>query len=68
VGVRVDMFGQPPSSAQLRLPCFRLCPRSVAPPLIHFENGVLGIVGNYFIGLFSALSFDFPSHEITYGA
>jgi hypothetical protein len=34
--------------------------------LIHFENGVLGIVGNYFIGLFSALSFDFPSHEITY--
>jgi hypothetical protein len=36
----------------------------VAPPLIHFENGVLGIVGNYFGGLFSALSFDFPSHEI----
>ena len=34
----------------------------VAPPLIRFENGVLGIVGNYFGGLFSALSFDFPSH------
>src|SRR6516165_7358252 len=61
VGVRLDMFGQPPSSAQLRLPCFRLCP-PVAPPLIRFENGVLGIVGNYFGGLFSALSFDFPSH------
>jgi hypothetical protein len=30
--------------------------------LIRFENGVLGIVGNYFGGLFSALSFDFPSH------
>src|SRR5262249_31947946 len=26
----------------------------VAPPLIRFENGVLGIVGNYFVGLFSA--------------
>jgi hypothetical protein len=34
----------------------------VAPPLIRFENGVLGIVGNYFGGPFSALSFDFPSH------
>jgi hypothetical protein len=34
----------------------------VAPPLIRFENGVLGIVGNYFRRLFSALSFDFPSH------
>src|SRR5579872_2520942 len=34
----------------------------VAPPLISFENGELGIVGNYFVGLFSALSFDFPSH------
>jgi len=34
----------------------------VVPPLIHFDNGVLGIVGNYFGGLFSALSFDFPSH------
>jgi hypothetical protein len=33
-----------------------------APPLIRFENGVLGIVGNDFGGLFSALSFDFPSH------
>jgi hypothetical protein len=30
--------------------------------LIRFENGVLGIVENYFVGLFSALSFDFPSH------
>jgi hypothetical protein len=30
--------------------------------LIRFENGVLGIVGNYFGGLFSALRFDFPSH------
>jgi hypothetical protein len=30
--------------------------------LIRFENGVLWIVGNYFGGLFSALSFDFPSH------
>jgi hypothetical protein len=30
--------------------------------MIRFENGVLGIVGNYFGGLFSALSFDFPSH------
>jgi hypothetical protein len=39
----------------------------VAPPLIRFGNGVLGIVGNYFVGLFSALGFDFPSHEITYG-
>jgi len=39
----------------------------VAPPLIRFENGVLRVVGNYFSGLFSALSFDFPSHEITYG-
>jgi hypothetical protein len=39
-----------------------------APPLIRFENGVLGIVGDYFGRLFSALSFDFPSHEITYGA
>jgi hypothetical protein len=38
-----------------------------APPLIHFENSVLGIVGNYFRGLFGALSFDFPSHEITSG-
>jgi hypothetical protein len=34
----------------------------VAPPLIHFENGILGIVRNYFGCLFSALSFDFPSH------
>src|SRR5689334_24280552 len=34
----------------------------VAPPLIRFDNGVLGIVGNYFAGLFRALSFDFPSH------
>jgi hypothetical protein len=34
----------------------------LAPPMIRFENGVLGIVGNYFGGLFSALSFDFPSH------
>jgi hypothetical protein len=41
----------------------------VAPPLIRFENGVLGIVGNYFGGLFSALSFDFPSHiEFTFGS
>jgi hypothetical protein len=39
----------------------------VAPPLIRFENGVLAIVGNYFSGLFGALGFDFPSHEITYG-
>jgi hypothetical protein len=38
----------------------------VAPPLINFENGELGIVGNYFDGLFSALSFDFPSHVTTY--
>jgi hypothetical protein len=30
--------------------------------MIRFENGVLGIVGNYFGSLFSALSFDFPSH------
>jgi hypothetical protein len=36
--------------------------QAVAPPLIRFENGVLGIVGNYFGGLFSALRFDFPSH------
>jgi hypothetical protein len=36
-----------------------------APPLIRFEKGELGIVGKYFFGLFSALSFDFPSHEIT---
>jgi len=34
----------------------------VAPPLIRFENGVLGIVGNYFGILLSALRFDFPSH------
>src|SRR5690242_18140388 len=34
----------------------------LAPPLIRFEDGVLGIVGNYFAALFSALSFDFPSH------
>src|SRR5205807_8978061 len=34
----------------------------LAPPLIRSENGVLGIVRNYFGGLFSALSFDFPSH------
>jgi hypothetical protein len=34
----------------------------VATPLIRFENGVLGIVRNYFGGLFSARSFDFPSH------
>jgi hypothetical protein len=34
----------------------------VAPKLIRFENGELGIVGNYFGGLFRALSFDFPSH------
>ena len=39
----------------------------VPPPLIHFENGELGIVRKYFGGLFSALSFDFPSHGITYG-
>src|SRR5215211_6247194 len=36
--------------------------RPAAPPLIRFENGVLRIVGNYFRGLLSALSFDFPSH------
>lgn len=39
----------------------------VAPPLINFENGVLGIVGNYFHGLFGARSFDFPSHKVTSG-
>jgi hypothetical protein len=39
----------------------------VAPPFIRFENGVLEIVGKYLGGLFSALNFDFPSHEITYG-
>ena len=39
----------------------------LAPPLIHFENGELGIVRKYFGGLFSALSSDFPSHGITYG-
>lgn len=37
----------------------------LAPPLIHFENGELGIVGKYFGCLFSARSFDFPSHGIT---
>ena len=67
--MRVDMVGQPLSSAQLRLPCYVLDPnlQPVAPPLIRFENGVLGIVGNYFVGLFSGLGFDFPSHEFTCG-
>ena len=36
--------------------------RPLAPPLIHFENGVAEIIRKYFGDVFFALDFDFPSH------
>ena len=63
------MFGQLPSSAQLRLPCYVLDPNlePVAPPLIRFENGVLGIVGITAVVCLAPLALISKSCEITYG-